>query len=1195
MSVRTVFLDLLGQPSLLPAREKARAVQKRIVGITGRLRLKSSKNTIPGMLSIVVPMYGVERYIGDCLQSLLIQDYANIQVIVVDDGSPDRSYEVAREYAKRDPRIHIVRQANGGLSSARNTGARHARGEYLAFLDSDDFVDRHTYREAIEALRASGSDFSVSPYRREKNGSFSPAAAWIRDAHRTTRLGLTLREFPDIMVNAVAWSKVYKRSFWEENDFVFPVGLLYEDQAVSMAAYAAARSFDVLSRVSINWRIRGDQSSITQQITSPRNIADHAVAVQHSLAALLESGHPDARRVRVQQILNNNLREFLPNIRQMDETAWSQFRMLLKTLADVAEPETWDLVEVRIKVLVELCLRDRRDEALQFLSEGGWERDHFAGTVQGHELIADLPLSTDVRESFPDWTLRYGPQETALTAVVRDVDVSERAVSIDALVYINHLRMDSEDTTLTCHIIAPSGERVEPELRRHKSAKYAYGHTRRYADMSGCAVTLSLPREMLTSLGSYSVEFEMSCGELVRQGELIVDGLTKYGRAFTGGRNVSVAVESDGKSAKIVARRADVELVDCRADGDAATLRLQSAAPVTHVFLVRRDDRFALKRSRTRLTDLGNGSFEAEVRLPRLRGVAGGGAHEYLLKAEDQRGDAYDVALYEPLKSSNPARAYITPYLHRSNEQGGGAMIVDLADAALITGVKIEDDSLQLEYRDEQTSARLASVTARVGSSSVTSQIDKDGVTTRVVLPLQQDLWGLGPSAVPSGRYHLQGMSDRGGNLSFYVSGDVASSLPLELDHPLLRAVIGRSKRGHLHLDIQPPLRDDERGGGDRWRLRDWAMTLRPRGHRSVLFRNLYGEAANDSALAVHRELQRRGSDLELIWAVKDLSIHVPQGARPVIEESREYYEAFGTADYVMLNVHQPYWYEKPAGQVLIETFHGYPFKLNGRRWWRHLGFTPERQESFFRRAEEWDFLVSPARYATPILEEFYREDAAPSTTVLEIGYPRNDALLDENAAAVRSDTRRRLGIPPNKKAILYAPTFRDYLSADDMTAKLVDLFDPEDLIRRLGPDYVLLMRGHPFNARSGTKRSEAFINVTDYPDINHLILASDVGVLDYSSLRFDYALTGKPVFYFVPDLERYFEGRTGFVSYSDTSPGPHIRRVEDLVDGIRQAGEVAAEFDRARERFVSTFMELEDGHAARRLVDAVFAPRGDA
>lgn len=1195
MSVKTAVVDLIGHPTLLPVRERARAAHKLSVGVRSRLRMRLRPGYIPGMLSIIVPMYGVERYIGDCLESLLIQDYANVQVIVVDDGSPDGSYEIARRYERRDPRVQIVRQANGGLSAARNAGVAHARGEYIAFLDSDDFVDRHSYREAIEALRCSGSDFAVMPYRREKNGMLLSAAAWIGHAHRTTRLATNLSEAPDIMVNAVAWSKVYRREFWDANGFVFPVGLLYEDQALSMAAFAAAGRFDVLSRVSINWRIRGDQSSITQQVTSARNIADHAVAVEDSIEALRKYGAADAVPLRVAQIMNNNLREFLPNIRQMDDMGWRQFRQFVTMLSGIADDSVWGSVEARIKVLIGLCVADQRGLALRFLEEGGWERDHFAGTISGSTLVADLPLADELAGTLPREALVYSDTETALSAVVRRLDVERSDLRVDLIAYINHLRMDVESTSLKGWLCSPSGDRQVLNIERRSDAWSAYGHTRRYADMSVCAVVARVPRDWVKEPGEYSLQFEMSCGEVYREGSLSVDGRTTLGAAEPLSPGMYVALESDADGvARLVTRRVAAEVTAVESSGKAVQITLNSDRPLAEAFLIRRDDRFALRRARTPLAQVGPGVLSAKLEMPNARG-AKIGAHEYSLFVSESTGEVHGVGS-PGLTTHTPGSAVlVAPVRHAPQEVGVGVTITDLERAALVLGVGLEDNALVIDFDDQHTITPLADVRAKVGSSKVLVNVERIGGRSRLVMPLFQETWGLSASAIPAGSYRLAARGVDGYGISLYLSDEVARQLPKELDHAALRVSARRSQRGRLRISVSAPLLDSERGSGDRWRMRDHFSTLRPSGRRSIVFRNLYGEAANDSALAVHRELQRRGSSLELIWAVRDNSVRVPAGARTVLEESAEYYKALGTAHYVMVNVHQPDWYRKPDGQILIETFHGYPFKMNGRRWWQRLGFSPERQESFFRRAEEWDYLVSPARYATPFLREFYREGADANTQILEIGYPRNDALIDERSEGLRADARRRLNIPDGKKAILYAPTFRDYMSGDDTTADLVEFFDPADFKRLLGPEYVLLMRGHPFNARSGTKRSASYINVTDYPDINDLILASDIGVLDYSSLRFDYALTGKPTFYFVPDLERYFEGRESFAPYEDTSPGPHVRTMKELADGIRNANQVKADFEQARQRFLATFMELEDGHAAERLVDAVFKPRGDA
>ena len=135
---------------------------------------------MPGLLSIVVPCYQVEDFLDDCLISLRFQHYRELEIIVVDDGSPDRSGEIARRHARRDLRVRVVTRENGGLSAARNTGIEHARGEFLTFVDSDDMVSpTHTPpRSTRSASRAPTS--SSRCYDRLENKKHLPAGTWIR-------------------------------------------------------------------------------------------------------------------------------------------------------------------------------------------------------------------------------------------------------------------------------------------------------------------------------------------------------------------------------------------------------------------------------------------------------------------------------------------------------------------------------------------------------------------------------------------------------------------------------------------------------------------------------------------------------------------------------------------------------------------------------------------------------------------------------------------------------------------------------------------------------------------------------------------------------------------------------------------------------------------------------------------------------
>jgi cellulose synthase/poly-beta-1,6-N-acetylglucosamine synthase-like glycosyltransferase len=126
-------------------RRLARSAPERARRATDGVRIRARRavrrgGRVPGLLSIVVPCYQVEDFLDECLVSLRFQHYREVEIIVVDDGSPDRSGEIARRHARRDLRVRVVTRENGGLSAARNTGIEHARGEFLTFVDSDDVV-----------------------------------------------------------------------------------------------------------------------------------------------------------------------------------------------------------------------------------------------------------------------------------------------------------------------------------------------------------------------------------------------------------------------------------------------------------------------------------------------------------------------------------------------------------------------------------------------------------------------------------------------------------------------------------------------------------------------------------------------------------------------------------------------------------------------------------------------------------------------------------------------------------------------------------------------------------------------------------------------------------------------------------------------------------------------------------------------
>ncbi|SCD48542.1 CDP-glycerol glycerophosphotransferase [Streptomyces sp. SolWspMP-sol7th] len=184
---------------------------------------------VPPRLSVIVPVYDVETYLPACLDSLAAQTLREIEVVVVDDGSPDGSALIAEEYARRDPRFRLVRQENQGLGAARNTGidAAHPEAEFLAFVDSDDMVPADAYRLMLASLDASGSDFATGNVRH-----IDSRRVWQSPMHRFLGTGAEQRTHvtrkQKLLTDRIACNKVFRKEFWTRHGLRFPVGVLYD-------------------------------------------------------------------------------------------------------------------------------------------------------------------------------------------------------------------------------------------------------------------------------------------------------------------------------------------------------------------------------------------------------------------------------------------------------------------------------------------------------------------------------------------------------------------------------------------------------------------------------------------------------------------------------------------------------------------------------------------------------------------------------------------------------------------------------------------------------------------------------------------------------------------------------------------------------------------------------------------------------
>ena len=411
--------------------------------------------------------------------------------------------------------------------------------------------------------------------------------------------------------------------------------------------------------------------------------------------------------------------------------------------------------------------------------------------------------------------------------------------------------------------------------------------------------------------------------------------------------------------------------------------------------------------------------------------------------------------------------------------------------------------------------------------------------------------------------------------------------------HGIMRTGRIRVPAGDVDVErSSDPRGDDEVGPFAQRALQRWYAEDHPIEPDLAYFQSYTGQAATDSPLALHRELRRLRPDVRTRWLVAHPDVPVPEGAEPVLLRSREWYRTLATARWIVTNIEQDLWFRRKPGQDMLQTFHGNPGKAMGLGLWRANGVTPRRIERLLDAGpRNWTMLVSPS----PEMTRHYREQFDYHGPVAEQGYPRDDVLVGPDAAAIRRQTRRALGVRDDQVAVLYAPTWREQLATNYRRARMHDGFDPDAAVDLLGDQYVVLLRGHRFHQERTRATAGRIVDATAYPEINDLILAADAAVLDYSSIRFDVALTPSPMIFCVPDLEEYAGGRGFLYDFTESAPGPLVRTTEEVVDHLRDLPGVDAEFDAARRRFHDRFNRHQDGHAAERVVRAFFGAAPEA
>lgn len=1184
-----------------------------------QVRPKTTVKKDGPLVSVVVPVYNVEKYVDSSIKSLLEQDYDNIQVIIVDDGSTDSSPAIVDEIEKRDVRVEVIHTTNKGLGAARNTGLEKAQGKYITFIDSDDFVTPHGLSKMVETLESTGSAFVVGSIERfDSKHVWQPQ--WVLETHSETRLSISLNQHPEILYDVFAWNKLYRLDIWREIVGAFPEGILYEDQEGTASLYTSGLKFDVLEDVVYRWRLRDEGTSITQNKTSVEDLEQRLEIARRVEEIVTLRGSKDTEVVDFwyAKLLGEDLYWYY---REMPRASEEFGRTLIEAYKHFGQ-------KVTIKSVQQMPF-DRR--ILYFALENG-DAQAFAsilnffvenGSHWTTEFVDGNYLAYSDAESYLPFLLadeqrKIDPKSLKAKCEIFDQEMLDSgSVLIRASVYIENLKDDAitdvkfeliqQGSSQTAEIIGRPvhDNRVDcysnnPFIDRAESV---YEFLFDVDQLSGFAYpprsTQSEPIQITACLASGTILHKT---DAIRTNSSL--GLNQLLSGELAQNGTLLAFKTSGKKFETFVLRPRFVLQDWFEDQGQLSLTLKLNNPVNFMRQHKAEGGLTVRALRpngeelfaSELTHNDKGVWGATVTIPRALTPGKENFISYELVVSSRNQQTFPIAV-----RSRSQLGHLHPGVSFNCSGWGYARIERAVQYSFVDSVDYSTDENSLiikgvVYFDKNAVRQAVPSFALVSNQGVvvphTSFFDSENRKFEVKFKLDVLDEEQRRVSLPSLDYILQ------------ILQPVGKALPASIWPRVSEATRSRfyrewnGKKSRIYAMVTPgglglkirlasPLNINEIGKRNQYRIICQVFgDTRTINENSALFESFAGSSRSDSPAELAKAFRHQLPDTRLYWTVKDMSFSVPEGTEPVIRYSRQWWELLATAKWLVNNNNFPAAFRKHADQVYIQTWHGTPLKKIGND-------VPQGSLSLGYRllmnretTEYWNYLLAQNEWAGNVMQQAF----GFTGDVISKGYPRNDTLQTESGAERRNLLRNFFGISQNQTVVLYAPTWRDNKKVASGNYDFVNFLDFGELRKNFGTQVVVLARGHSNTLKSG--RSFAASNVIDvslYPDINDLILASDVLITDYSSVMFDYVVGIKPIYFLVPDLHAYSSDTRGFyLDFQTIAPGPLLKNTREVVEQLKRLRQTGFIVDEKYESFRNRFAPFDDGERAEKILKEI-------
>ena len=273
------------------------------------------------LISIVIPIFNTKEYLNECLDSVLNQSLKNLEIICINDKTPDNSMELIKEYSKKDNRIKIIEnEKNLGVSLSRNKGIDICKGEYVYFLDSDDKLEYDSLTKLYNFSKKYDFDFvTTNVIRFNEKKKWTSILHWIAIENEVL-INVDILEHPKLIFDTLSTNKFFKSSFLKEKNFKFEPDRIYEDILFSIQAYCSDAKIGICPKIYYHWRVRtGENKSSTQNIYNKKNVLDRSYIIKKEIEFLEGTKYSKLLDELYVKLLKIDFLMFINEIRDLNE------------------------------------------------------------------------------------------------------------------------------------------------------------------------------------------------------------------------------------------------------------------------------------------------------------------------------------------------------------------------------------------------------------------------------------------------------------------------------------------------------------------------------------------------------------------------------------------------------------------------------------------------------------------------------------------------------------------------------------------------------------------------------------------------------------------------------------------------------------------------------------------------------------